>query len=408
MRIQVMYFEGCPNYQAAIELVRSLAPHAVIEPLVIETQEDAVRRRFLGSPTILVAGLDVEPAARERTDFGFTCRTYNGSGVPSREVLAAAIGCSSPISAEAMTKNWAAGSSVALAILVSACCWLPLVLVGLGVSTLGVSSAVEVVRPWLVAGSVALLGAGFYSAYRTRPCCTRRARLLSRVTVWMASGLVLAFALFPFYAKAFVGPIDGVACCATPGSTCCTPDSDNIAVQTTSAQEAKPSVTVLSNDVHELKDAFNADRNAPKVMLIVSPLCPACRAGASVVEKEALRRIDSDGLKVYVVWIKRFPGDSLKAAEEATQLLLDKRALHFWDGSGALGKQYGKVVRLPNAKKFAWDVYFVFNAGTEWKADPPKPSYWMHQLGGPETGNLLEGDKFREAIVERLPKGQQP
>lgn len=403
MRIQVLYFEGCPNHQAAVDLVRSLAPQATIEPVEIKTQEDAVRMRFLGSPTILVNGIDVEPEARSRSDFGFTCRTYNGIGVPCRELVASAIGSRSPAATEQVRGSWFAGSSVLFAAIASACCWLPLVLLGLGVSSVGLFSTVEVVRPWLLGGSVLLLGAGFFAAYRHQPCCAPRARRLNRIMVWTASVFVLAFALFPLYAASLVGPIDGAACCTTTGSSCCTSAVDAATVQQTALAKPKPSVTTLSDDAHELKDAFNAGKNAPRVMLIVSPLCPACRAGASVVEKESLSRIDSDKLKVYVVWIKRFPGDSAKAAEEATELVLDKRALHFWDGSGALGKQYGKVVQLPNAKKFAWDVYFVFEPGTEWKADPPMPSYWMHQLGGRETGNLLDGDRFREEIAKRIP-----
>jgi hypothetical protein len=170
----------------------------------------------------------------------------------------------------------------------------------------------------------------------------------------------------------------------------------------------KPAVTVLSEDAHELKDAFNADKNAPRVMLIVSPLCPACRAGTSVVQKQAIARIKGDQLKVYVVWISRFPGDSLKAAQAATELVSDKRALHFWDGTGAVGKLYGNAVKLPQAKKFAWDIYFVFEPQAEWKADPPMPAFWMHQLGGPETGNLLDGVKFRDAIANQLSESSAP
>ncbi len=204
-------------------------------------------------------------------------------------------------------------------------------------------------------------------------------------------------------ASALMGPLDGAACC-TPSEPACRASQGNApTVQQVAIVDAKASVTVLSNDAHELKDAFNADEAAPRVMLIVSPLCPACRAGASVVQNEALSRIDSEKLKVYVVWIKRFPGDSLEAAQQATKLVSDERALHFWDGSGALGRQFGRVVPLPGGKKFAWDIYFVFGAGAEWKTEPPLPAYWMHQLGGRETGNLLDGKKFREAIVKQLP-----
>lgn len=402
MRIQVLFFEGCPNYGPAIELVRSIAPDATIEAVEIKTQQDAERMRFLGSPTILVDGMDVEPEARTRTDFGFTCRTYGGRGLPSRELVASAIRCCSPGTTARPRSRWLAASSVVVAAIASVCCWLPLALLALGMSTVGLSSTFETFRPWLLAVAVALLSFGFYSAYRNGACCTPQSRRLNRVMVWMAAALVLAFALFPLYAAAIMGPIGGPACCTSKEAACCTPESDTPTARQVALIKQKTSVTVLSDDAHELKDAFNADKDAPRVMLIVSPLCPACRAGASVVQKEVLAQIDSDKLKVYVVWINRFPGDSRKAAQEATQLVSDKRAGHFWDGTGAVGKLFGRTVKLPREKTFAWDVYFVFGPKAEWTADPPIPTFWMHQLGGPETGNLLDGEKFLEALVKQL------
>jgi hypothetical protein len=41
--------------------------------------EDAIAERFLGSPTIRVDGVDVEPAAGERRDFGLCCRLYRAA-----------------------------------------------------------------------------------------------------------------------------------------------------------------------------------------------------------------------------------------------------------------------------------------------------------------------------------------
>ena len=91
MRIQVLYFEGCPHFSQAMDLIRSVAPNAPVEAIEINTEEDAVRTRFLGSPTVRVDGIDVEPAARIRADFAIACRIYGGSGVPSRELIASAI-----------------------------------------------------------------------------------------------------------------------------------------------------------------------------------------------------------------------------------------------------------------------------------------------------------------------------
>lgn len=42
----------------------------------ITDAEGAERERFLGSPTIRVAGRDVEPGADARADFVFACRVY--------------------------------------------------------------------------------------------------------------------------------------------------------------------------------------------------------------------------------------------------------------------------------------------------------------------------------------------
>lgn len=51
----------------------------------------ALALRFLGSPSIRVNGLDIEPAARNATEFGLTCRTYvDGSartGIPPEDAI---------------------------------------------------------------------------------------------------------------------------------------------------------------------------------------------------------------------------------------------------------------------------------------------------------------------------------
>ncbi len=57
--------------------------------------EEAVALRFLGSPTIRVDGEDIESEARQRRDFGYTCRTYltpeGPSGVPPMQMIVRAI-----------------------------------------------------------------------------------------------------------------------------------------------------------------------------------------------------------------------------------------------------------------------------------------------------------------------------
>jgi hypothetical protein len=79
-RVQILYFDGCPNHQPAGALVervaRRLDVEAEVELVEVADPEAAVALRFLGSPTVRVNGVDVEPGAEERRDFAFSCRIY--------------------------------------------------------------------------------------------------------------------------------------------------------------------------------------------------------------------------------------------------------------------------------------------------------------------------------------------
>ena len=95
MRIEILFFDGCPNHGPTLELAREvvgeLGLEAEIEEVRVETPEDATRERFLGSPSLRVDGKDVEPEARDRTDFALSCRIYGSGGVPPKELLLAAL-----------------------------------------------------------------------------------------------------------------------------------------------------------------------------------------------------------------------------------------------------------------------------------------------------------------------------
>jgi hypothetical protein len=83
-RVEILYFEGCPNHEPARMLVERLARQLRIEPEIrlveIADPDAAVELRFLGSPTVRVDGVDVEPGAEERRDFALACRIYRSEG----------------------------------------------------------------------------------------------------------------------------------------------------------------------------------------------------------------------------------------------------------------------------------------------------------------------------------------
>jgi hypothetical protein len=93
--IEVLYFDGCPYHGSTVDAVREAAAHlgADVELREVEVRddEDARRLRFLGSPTVLVDGVDIEPEARTRTDYAMSCRLYGAHGLLPREMIAAAL-----------------------------------------------------------------------------------------------------------------------------------------------------------------------------------------------------------------------------------------------------------------------------------------------------------------------------
>jgi hypothetical protein len=99
MRIELLYFEGCPSVEQLQADLRELLIGAGIGEDVelrrVESVEDAERERFLGSPTVRVNGRDVEPGAEDRRDYGLKCRLYrrdgNATGAPPGRWIVEAI-----------------------------------------------------------------------------------------------------------------------------------------------------------------------------------------------------------------------------------------------------------------------------------------------------------------------------
>jgi hypothetical protein len=80
MNVELLFWEGCPSHPKALADLRTamieldLDPDAVVVREV-HTDTDAEGEHFVGSPTIRIDGVDVQPAGAE--PFGLTCRVYH-------------------------------------------------------------------------------------------------------------------------------------------------------------------------------------------------------------------------------------------------------------------------------------------------------------------------------------------
>jgi hypothetical protein len=79
MRVELLWWEGCPSYPETLEhLERVLVEEGVdaeVDLVEVESDEQARRERFPGSPTVRLDGVDAIP--HEDTEpFSLTCRVY--------------------------------------------------------------------------------------------------------------------------------------------------------------------------------------------------------------------------------------------------------------------------------------------------------------------------------------------
>ena len=99
MQVELLYFDGCPSYTVAEERLRQVLAEQGLDTDIgmvhVETDEDAHRLRFPGSPTIRVDGRDLFATGEER-DGALGCRIYSTpdslAGAPTAEMIRQALG----------------------------------------------------------------------------------------------------------------------------------------------------------------------------------------------------------------------------------------------------------------------------------------------------------------------------
>ena len=223
--VEILYFEGCPHHESTVKRVEDAIHETGVDAEIVEVEvsgpEDAVELRFFGSPSVHVDGVDIDPEARDRTDYGYACRTYGGEGNPPWEMIVAALTGTEmddarPDELSAVSRAdssdrrglWLSGGAIAAAIVASACCWLPLTLLAFGASAGGLGAMFAKTRVLFFGISAAFLAVGFYFAYVRKEKCepgsacetsNPKVKRINRIGFWVAAAGLIVFGLFPNY-----------------------------------------------------------------------------------------------------------------------------------------------------------------------------------------------------------------
>ncbi len=174
----------------------------------------------------------LEDIRRKMKDPGCACEVKNPSGSCCLGSVARGIG-TAKAELKPTTLSGNKGETISKigtvlsAIMASACCWLPLVLLAFGVSGAGIAGALEVYRPLFIVLTFGFLAAAFYFTYRPRKaqtsdgdCCStaqdccavpkegtkRRISMMTvnKVMLWAVTLLAILFLFFPQYVSFFL------------------------------------------------------------------------------------------------------------------------------------------------------------------------------------------------------------
>ncbi len=290
MKVEILYFDGCPHYRPAVEQVKeALRLEGLTAELVEINVPDAARAqelKFLGSPTIRVNGQDIDPAAGSSTSFGLMCRTYGDAGrhtgVPPLDLIRAALRnaagntfgeqacCPERQALSSTTSTSRRGlwmiSVVVAAMAASLCCILPILAAVTGLGAIAAGVAFEKWRPYLLGLTGLLLVAGLIFAWRDwkrgcapgSACAAKPIRRWNWIALGVVAALAVGLAAFPYYSGAVArmalrapGPARSASAAHVSKAVFRIPDLDcpACAVSLSAALRNLPGVLEVSSDV---------------------------------------------------------------------------------------------------------------------------------------------------------------
>jgi hypothetical protein len=193
-----------------------------------------------------------------------------------------------------------------------------------------------------------------------------------------------------------------------PGSTTPAPPSGIELLHLTPA--GQPPLDVLDFDnFDEVKSAFNDAADRTRMIVMVSPMCPHCLNGASLIQK-VLEDSAAARVRVIVVWMRVVHSDRTVTQPNSLVLarIMDRRAIQFWDPDRMLSKRMMAEIPRDSAMAMAdtsggsmpiiWDIVAMWRPGVTWTDRLPAPDFQGHPIAA-----VMDPFRRRFGELTRMP-----
>jgi|GEM_PF-1040680 len=86
LKVEILYIDGCPSKDKVDRMVQQVLDEvgvsgAQIIDTIVKTYSQAETLKFVGSPTVRINDVDIEPDIERLTEFGLNPRTYKVRGI---------------------------------------------------------------------------------------------------------------------------------------------------------------------------------------------------------------------------------------------------------------------------------------------------------------------------------------
>lgn len=128
-----------------------------------------------------------------------------------------------------------------------------------------------------------------------------------------------------------------------------------------------PNFEGLNNlqSVDEFAQIFDHESGKARLVLLMSPTCPVCVAGANWVEDNILDAYPEADIAVIAVWFNMYPGD--QKAKWDPIIIDDARVSHYWNEGKQLGRWYAEEgVYTRFGGDIAWDMFILYGPDSKW------------------------------------------
>ena len=153
-----------------------------------------------------------------------------------------------------------------------------------------------------------------------------------------------------------------------------------VAARHETPREQPPLAEITQQTLSQVRQQFNSSLDSQRVVLLLSPTCPVCVEGSSVVN-DILRRHPENKVRVMAIWEPMLPTDWNKPTTGVLHRLSDRRAIQWWDKQHVIAGLLKASTRNGNPgcckrNEILWDVIAVYPPGVKWTDSLPAPAFF--------------------------------